>query len=366
MEKTKVGIVGCGNISETYLKSCPTFDALEVAACADVDMSRARAKAEEFGLRALTVDELLADREIEIVVNLTTPQAHAEVNLRALEAGKHVHTEKPLAVTRADGQRTLALAREKNRRVGAAPDTFLGGGLQTCRKLLDDGAIGEPAAFSAFMGYSGPEAWHPNPDFFYQPGAGPMFDIGPYYLTALIHLLGPVRRVTGAARASFPERVAGHPDIRGRRIKVNTPTHVVGVLEFASGPIGALVTTFDVQAHNQPRIELYGSEGTLLIPDPNTFGGPVRLFRAGEKEWRDMPLTHGYTDNHRGLGAADLAHGLRSGRAHRANGEMAYHVLDLMHAVHDAAREGRHIELTSTCQRPAALPVGLREGMLDE
>ena len=366
MEKTKVGIVGCGNISETYMKSCPTFDVLEVTACADVDMSRARVKAEEFGLRALTVDELLADPEIEIVVNLTTPQAHAEINLRALEAGKHVHTEKPLAVTRADGQRTLALAREKGRRVGAAPDTFLGGGLQTCRKLLDDGAIGEPAAFSAFMGYSGPEAWHPNPGFFYQPGAGPMFDMGPYYLTALIHLLGPVKRVTGAARASFPERVAGHADIRGQRIKVNTPTHIVGVLEFASGPIGALVTTFDVQAHNQPRIELYGSQGTLLVPDPNTFGGPVRLCRAGEKEWRDVPLTHGYTGNHRGLGAADLAHSLRSGRAHRANGEMAYHVLDLMHAVHDAAREGKHIELTSTCQRPAALPVGLREGMLDE
>jgi len=329
-------------------------------------MRRARAKAEEFGLRARTVDELLADPEIEIVVNLTTPQAHAEINLRALEAGKHVHTEKPLAVTRADGQKTLALAREKNRRVGAAPDTFLGGGLQTCRRLLDDGAIGEPVAFSAFMGYSGPEAWHPNPDFFYQPGAGPMFDIGPYYLTALVHLLGPVKRVTGAARASFPERVAGHPDIRGQRIKVNTPTHVVGVLEFASGPIGALVTTFDVQAHNQPPIELYGSEGTLLVPDPNTFGGPVRLRRAGEKEWRDAPLTHGYTDNHRGLGAADMAHSLHSGRAHRANGEMAYHVLDLMHAFHDAAREGKHIELTSTCQRPAALPVGLREGMLDE
>ncbi len=362
MAKTKVGLIGCGNISDRYLKSCPTFDILDVVACADIEMSRARAKAESFGVRALTVDELLADPEIEIVVNLTTPLAHAGVNLRALAAGKHVHTEKPLAVTRDDGQKTLALARERKLRVGSAPDTFLGGGLQTCRKLLDEGAIGEPVAATAFMLNHGPERWHPNPDFFYQPGAGPLFDVGPYHLTALIHLLGPVRRVTGSARSSFPKRVARD----GHAIQVNTPTHIAGVLDFASGLVATFITSFDVWSHHLPHIEIYGSEGTLVVPDPNTFGGPVLLRRATEKEWREMPLTHGYTGNHRGLGVADLAYALRSGRAHRANGELAYHVLDLMHAFHEASREGTHIELTSTCQRPAALPVGLEEGLLDE
>ncbi len=365
MEETNVGVVGCGNISGVYLKNAPRLG-LNVVACADIEMSRAQARAAELGVKAFTVEQLLADPAVGIVVNLTAPAAHAVVNLAALNAGKHVYTEKPLAAARAEGQKTLALAREKDLRVGAAPDTFLGGGLQTCRKLVDEGVIGEPVAFSAFMGYGGPEAWHPNPDFFYQPGAGPMFDMGPYYLTALIHLLGPARRVTGAARASFLERTAGHPDIRGQKIKVNTSTHVAGVLEFASGPIGTVVTTFDVQAHQQPRIEIYGSEGTLSAPDPNTFGGPVRLWLRGDKEWRDVPLTHVNTGNERGLGAADMARALRSGRAHRASSQMAYHVLDLMHAFHDAAREGRHVELTSACQRPSSLPVGLPEGMLDE
>ncbi|MGQ0604810.1 MAG: Gfo/Idh/MocA family protein [Anaerolineales bacterium] len=366
MEKTKLGIIGCGNISDTYFKSCAELDAVAVSACADIDFARAEAQAARYGVRALTVDQLLADPKVEIIINLTVPVAHAEVSTAALQAGKHIHTEKPLAVLREDGQRVLAVGREKQLRVGSAPDTFLGGGLQTCRKLIDEGAIGEPVACSAFMGYSGPDAWHPNPHFFFQPGAGPMFDMGPYYLTALIHLLGPVQRVSGATRASFSERVAGHEAIRGQRIPVNVPTHVIGVLEFASGPLGMVVTTFDVVGHEQPRIEIYGSEGTLSVPDPNTFGGPVRVLRRGQREFAEAPLTHGYIGNHRGLGPADMALAIRSGRPHRANGELGYHVLDLMHAFHDAAREGRHIELASTCARPAPLPMGLREGELDD
>jgi predicted dehydrogenase len=366
MAKTGLGLIGCGTISDTYFKSCAALDAVMIVACADIDFARAQARAAQFGVRALTVERMLADPEVDIVLNLTLPTAHAEVSLAALNAGKHVHTEKPLAVSREEGRRVLALAREKALRVGSAPDTFLGGGLQTCRKLIDDGVIGEPVACSAFMGYSGPDAWHPNPHFFFQPGAGPMFDMGPYYLTALIHLLGPVKRVTGAARASFAERVAGHTAIRGQRIPVNVPTHVIGVLEFAGGPLGTVVTTFDVAGHRQPHIEIYGSGATLSVPDPNTFAGPVRLLRRGAREWEDVPLTHGYRGNHRGLGAADMALAIRSGRPHRANGALAYHVLDLMHAFHDAARDGRHIELASTCPRPAPLPVGLREGELDD
>jgi predicted dehydrogenase len=361
----RVGVVGCGTISKIYLDNCRRFDALQAVACADIDLERAQAKAAEYGIEALPVAALLADPAIELVLNLTIPQAHGEIGLAALEAGKSVYNEKPLALGREEGRRMLDLARERELLVGCAPDTFLGGGLQTCRQLIDEGAIGTPVAATAFMLGHGPEGWHPNPDFFYQPGAGPLFDMGPYYLTALISLLGPVRRVTGSARISFPERTIGSEPLRGQKIAVNTPTHVAGVLDFVSGPVATLVTSFDVWAADVPRIEIYGSEGTLGVPDPNTFRGPVRLRRAGEKEWSEVPLSHGYTDNSRGLGVADLAEALRAGRPHRASGELAYHVLDLMHAFHDASREGRHIEPASTCERPAPLPASRREGVVE-
>ena len=216
------------------------------------------------------------------------------------------------------------------------------------------------------MSGHGPETWHPDPDFFYQPGAGPMFDMGPYYLTALATLLGPVRRVTGSARITFPERTIFSQPKYGEIIKVNTPTHVTGVIDFESGAVGTIVTSFDIWAANLPRIEIYGTTGSLSLPDPNTFGGPVSVRRAGATEWSAVPLTHGYSKNSRGLGLADMAYALHSGRPHRANGELAYHVLDIMHAFHDASREGRHVELASSCERPAPLPLGLIEGRLDE
>ena len=364
--KVRVGIVGCGTISGIYLKVAPTFELLEVAACADIVVERARARAAEFGVpKAVSVEELLADPEIELVVNLTIPAAHGQVALAAVEAGKSVYNEKPLAVDRAEARRLLERARAKGVLVGGAPDTFLGGGIQTCRKLIDDGAIGQPVAATAFFANHGHEGWHPDPGFYYQPGGGPMFDMGPYYLTALVSLIGPVRRVTGSARATFPEREIRSEPKRGQRIKVETPTHIAGVVDFASGAIGTIVTSFDVWAHSLPRIEIYGSEGTLAVPDPNTFGGPVRLRRAGEPEWREMPLTHGRTENSRSLGVADMAHALRSGRPHRASGELAYHVLDVMQSFTEASAAGRHVELASSCERPAALPVGLPEGRLD-
>jgi predicted dehydrogenase len=358
-QATNVGIVGCGNISGIYLEAGKKWDILNIVACADIDLPRAQAQAAKYGIpKACGVEELLADPGIDIVVNLTVPQAHATVALAALAAGKSVYNEKPLALDREQAQRMLDLAREKGLRVGCAPDTFLGGGLQTCRKLIDDGVIGEPIGASAFMMSHGPESWHPNPDFFYQPGAGPMFDMGPYYLTALTTLLGPVRRVTGSTRISFPERVIGSEPLRGQAIKVNTPTHIVGVLDFTAGAIGTIVTSFDTWSSELPRMEIYGSKGTLSLPDPNTFGGPVRLRLAGEQSWSEAPIAHGYTQNSRGLGVADMADAIRAGRAHRANGELAYHVLDLMHTIHDASREGRHIDMTSSCQRPEPLPEG--------
>jgi len=366
MAPMKVGVVGCGNISGIYLKRCSAFEILKVAACADIDLGRAKAKAAEYGVpKAYTTEELLADRDIDIVLNLTIPRVHFAVAMAALKAGKSVYNEKPLALMRQEGKKLLAVARRKGLRVGGAPDTFLGGGLQTCRKLIDDGRIGAPIAATAFMMCHGHESWHPDPEFYYKVGGGPMFDMGPYYLTALVALIGPVRRVTGSTRITFPERTITSQPKAGTKVKVDVPTHVVGVLDFANGAIGNIITTFDVWAAELPRIEIYGTEGSLSVPDPNGFGGPVRLRRAGEKEWTEVPLTHGYAENSRGIGVADMAYGLRTGRPHRAGGALAYHVLDIMHAIHDASDKGKHIEPKSTCDRPAPLPTGLREGTLD-
>ncbi|HEX9616843.1 MAG TPA: Gfo/Idh/MocA family oxidoreductase [Anaerolineales bacterium] len=364
--KVKIGLVGCGNISDIYIENCARFAILEAVACADLVFEKAEAKAQQHNLEARTVGDLLEDPEIQIVLDLTVPATHAEVNLAVLAAGKHVYSEKPLAVTRQSGQETLALAQARGLRVGCAPDTFLGAGLQTCRKLIDEGAIGEPVAASAFMPSHGPESWHPEPEFFYKTGAGPLFDMGPYYLTALISLLGPVQRVTGSARISIPERLITSQPHAGQKISVEVPTHVAGVLDFASGPVVTLITSFDIWSANLPRIEVYGTEGTLSVPDPNTFGGPVQLSRASEREWVEIPLTHGYANNSRGLGLADLAHALRSGRPQRAAGEMAFHVLDVMHAIHAASLESRHIQMASACERPEPLPVDLPEGLLDD
>ncbi|WP_159881834.1 Gfo/Idh/MocA family protein [Paenibacillus puerhi] len=354
--RIKAGIIGCGNISGIYLKNGSLFESYEVVACADIDLTRAEAKAQEYGIRALTVEGLLADPEIEIVINLTIPAVHATVCLQALEAGKHVYVEKPLAVTREDGRRIVELAERKGLRVGSAPDTFLGGGIQTCRRLIDEGAIGTPIAATGFMMSRGHEHWHPDPQFYYEPGGGPLFDMGPYYLTALVALLGPIRRVTGSARITFPQRTVSSKPKAGTVIDVKTPTHVAGVMDFAGGPIATLVTSFDIMAGtNLPNIEIYGSAGSLRVPDPNTFGGPVYLRPAGTNEWTEVPLTHGYAVNSRGIGVADMASAILEGRPHRASGALAYHVLDAMHGFHEASAEGRHVELESECETPEPL-----------
>lgn len=358
----KVGLIGCGNISEIYLKNDARFDPYQIVACADLMPERAQARADAFGLAAMAVEDLLADPEIEVVLNLTVPMAHAAVDEQAMATGKSVYSEKPLAVELAAGQRLVEMAAATGVRLGVAPDTFLGAGLQTCRRAVDAGLIGEPVAATAFFQSHGPEKWHPNPEFFYIYGGGPMLDMAPYYLTALVSLLGPVRRVTGSARASFPERILGSPGREGERIPVETPTHLAAVLDFAAGPIATLVTSFDVWASEVPRIEIYGSEGTLSVPDPNTFGGPVRLRRAGEEAWVELPITLPWSTNSRGLGLADLCAGLRSGAPHRASGELALHVLEIMHAVGTASETGAHITIQSAPARPAPLAEPLGTG----
>jgi len=362
LEPVKTAVIGCGFISNIYLQNAATWDILDVVACSDIDLSRARSQAEKFNIpRAIPVADVLADPDIELIINLTIPAAHSEVGLAALRAGKSVYSEKPLAIRREDGQLLLAEARTRGLRVGCAPDTFLGGGLQTCRKLIDEGTLGKPVGAIAHMLTRGPDHWHPDPEFLFKVGAGPLFDMGPYYLTALITVFGPVRRVTGSARITYPERTIRSGPKSGAKIKVEAPTHIASVLDFVSGPIATLVTSFDVWDRMIPSVEVYGSEGTMTVPDPNTFAGPVRLRRAGDEKGSEVPLTHGHTENGRCIGAADMAYAIRTGRPHRANGDMAFHVLDVMHAVLEASNTGQHIELSSTCDVPAPLPEGLPE-----
>jgi predicted dehydrogenase len=369
VQKTRIGLIGCGNISTIYLKNCARFENIRVTAVADIDSTHAEAQAKAFDIpNVLTPRELIEGDKVDIILNLTIPAAHAEVALQALENGKSVYNEKPLATTRQDAAAMLELAKKNGLRIGCAPDTFLGAALQNARKLLDEGAIGTPVAAVAFMLCGGAESWHPNPYFFYQTGGGPMFDMGPYYLTALTTLLGPVRRVTGSARISSKQRVIGSEPHKGKLVDVEVPTHVAGLLDFASGPVGTVITSFDVPGkHHLPNIEIYGTGGSMRVTDPNTFGEDNILLNApGEKEWRSIPSPFGYAEQSRGVGLADMCRAIVSGRPHRANGSTAYHVLDIMHAIHEASLAGAHIELKTDMVRPDPLPENLTFGQLPD
>jgi predicted dehydrogenase len=291
------------------------------------------------------------------VLNLTVPQAHAEVALRAIKAGKHVYNEKPLALTTTEGRRILDAAADRGVRVGCAPDTVLGTGTQTARHHLDAGAIGTPVAATAAMVSPGPERWHPAPEFFYRTGGGPLLDMGPYYLTALVTLLGPVRRVAGMAAMPRTRRTVGSGPLAGTDFPVEVPTHVTGTLEHAGGAVSTLLMSFDVWAAGLPRIEVYGTDGSLSVPDPNGFGGEVRLFHRDSPEWTPKPAAAGYAGAGRGCGVADLAHALAAGTEHRAGGELALHVLDVLESLLRAASSGRTEPVGTDCTRPAPVPL---------
>lgn len=359
MGKFRIGIVGCGNISDIYIKNLSKFAHTEVTALADLDLERAKAKAEQHGVgEAMPTEELLASPAVDCVVNLTIPAVHGSIGLRALEAGKHVYNEKPFAIERADAQKMLDLAKAKGLRTGCAPDTFLGAGIQTCLELIQNGEIGDVIGAQAYMMGRGPEPWHPDPDFFYQRGGGPMFDMGPYYLTALSVLLGPISGVSGAARATYPTREVGSGPKKGDIIQVNTPTHLAAVLNFESGAIGSITTSFDVWSHKMPPITLHGTEGSMLVGDPNSFGDRVYYRKGYDADWRWVPLTKAYADNSRGLGVLDMALAIQENRPTRASGELAYHVLDVMHAVMESSEQGRRIDITSRFPQPELLPEG--------
>lgn len=368
MKKARVGIVGCGNICGTYFWQLGDVytNYVELVACADLDFQRAKARAAERpGVQAMTVKNLLASKDIDIVVNLTIPAAHFSVAMKAIKSGKHVYNEKPLCLTRSEGLRLLEAAKAQGVRVGGAPDTFLGGGLQTSRKLLDDGAIGKPLAATAFMMCRGHENWHPNPDFFYKKGGGPMFDMGPYYVTALVSLFGPVVRVAGSTKISFPTRTITSQPKNGELITVETPTHLTGVMDFASGVTATVIMSFDVVAHSLLPIQVHGEAGSMVVNDPNSFNGDILVHKLGGPSWEKISPTHFVEIMNRGTGVADMALAIDQNRPHRVNGDLCYHVLDVMHAFDDSSRKGRHVMIKSTCTRPEPLKPGLAQGILE-
>ena len=358
MKKLRVGIVGIGKISGIYLQNLTGMfaDRVSVTAVSDLIKERAEEAATTYKVpQVLGTEELIKSPDVDLVLNLTIPKQHFDIALKAVEAGKHVYVEKPLCITREEAAKVLKSAAAKGVQVGGAPDTFLGAGIQTSRKLIDDGWIGAPIAATAFMMNHGHEHWHPAPEFYYKAGGGPMFDMGPYYLTALVNLMGPAVRVCGSAKKSFPTRTVLSEPLKGTTFGVDVPTHIAGVIDFQNGAVATIITSFDVWSHGMPFIEIYGTEGTLRVPDPNTFGGPVFVRRGRSPDWSEIPLSHSFPENSRGLGVAELAAALAAGRPHRASGELTSHVLELMHGFHDASASGSYYLVKSTCARPEAM-----------
>ncbi|MBU2667242.1 Gfo/Idh/MocA family oxidoreductase [Actinoplanes bogorensis] len=353
-EPHRVGIVGAGWISGAYLQTLREHPAVTIAAVADLDAERAAAVAAGTpGCRAMPVDDLLRDDSIETVLNLTIPAAHASVALGAIAGGKHVYGEKPLAADLDSARTVLERAAAAGVTVGCAPDTVLGTGVQTARAEIDAGVIGRPMSAVAVMATPGHERWHHHPDFYYRPGGGPLLDMGPYYLTALIHLLGPVVAVTGAAARPRPTRVIGSGPRAGEQIPVEVDTHVTGILHHANGALSTVTTSFDAVRTTAAPIEVHGETGTLAVPDPNMFAGDVRLFELDATDWRVVPPSSGYADASRGIGLLDMI----TAAAPRAGGAVALHVLDAMLSLLRSADEGRRIELTTTADRPAPVPL---------
>ena len=352
----QVGIVGCGVISRAYAANASAFDTFEIGACADLEASRSEEIAAEFSLRPMTVEELLRSDSIDVVLNLTPPASHAAVTRAALEAGKHVYSEKPLAIVAADADELCELAESNGLRLACAPDTFLGSAYQKARSLLDEGAIGEPLAISAAMLAGGQDVWHPDPDIFYRDGAGPLLDMGPYYVTAIVSLLGPVRRVAGFASTFVAERTIKVGPRQGERYTAETPTHITSILELDGGVTATLVATFEAPGHYASTMLVHGSDGELALPDPNGFAGPVRI-RRGRGAWEGVPFTSRGAADARGLGLHDMVEAIAEGRPHRATARLATHVVDVARSILASCESGSALAVASTAERPDALPV---------
>lgn len=357
-----VGIVGAGNISSIYIQNLSAFPQARVVALADLDAAKARAKADEHGLsEVVTTEELLNRDDVDVVLNLTIPAVHHDIAVKALEAGKHVYNEKPLTLNRGDARDLLDLARSKGLQVGCAPDTVLGAGIQTVREMIDRGDIGDVVSAQAWMMGSGVEKWHPNPEFFYKPGAGPLFDMGPYYLTALVTLLGPMKSVAAMHRIALPTRLIESQPYAGQTITVETPTHITLAASFVGGPVAQFTASFDTFAWPEyPCIDVFGTTGMIRVPDPNSFGGPVKLRKQGG-EWEEVEVTRPYAENSRGLGLLDMMLAHQNNRPARASGQLAAHVLDVMQSALESGDSGRHIDISLPCDRPDPMPNGTLE-----
>ena len=362
MNTMGVGIIGCGNISAAYLRLAPMFRGIEIRAVADVDLNAANARAAEFGVRSETVDGLLEADDIDIVVNLTVPAAHFAVSSKILAADKHVYSQKPFVLSLDEGAEIKRLAAAGNLRVGSAPDTFLGGAHQQARQLIDDGTVGEVTSGTAFVLNHGMEAWHPNPDFFFLPGAGPVLDLGPYYVTNLVQLIGPVARVSALSSTPSKVRTILSDARKGEEIPVETPTTVYALLEFESGAVVTLCTSWDVWSHSHKPMELYGTNASLDVPDPNFFGGDLILAAPDSDAQAVAPWDHpfgavndGPHANYRAAGLADMALAILEGRAHRCSLELAHHVVDVMTGILASGESRRFVDMTTTCDRPDPL-----------
>jgi predicted dehydrogenase len=370
----RIGLIGCGRISDIYIKNCQRFDDLEIVACASLDIAESKTKAEQYDIPKYCLPEdIFADPTIDCVLNLTIPAAHASISLQALEAGKHVYSEKPFVTELADGEKILQLAKQKGLLVGNAPDTFLGGRWQTVKRLLNEDVIGKPTGVSAFVGTHGVERHNPNPDFYYLEGGGPLLDLGPYYLTAMIFFMGPISRVAGLSRKTFEQRTIENGPRNGEKIPVEIDTHSLSMIEFTSGAIGSMTMSFDIWDSETPRFEIYGEKGTICIADPdpvhgaNIFQGDV-LYRTqetsrwthqprptGRDHWQIAENRHSYNEDSRGLGLLDLAYAAQAKRSPRASGEMAHHVYEVMESLSTAADTGQYQTIHSSCQIPEML-----------
>lgn len=363
----KVAMIGVGAISGIYLKNITeTFHELELIGVCDLIRERAEKAQAEYNVPKLyeTMHDAFADPEVQIVLNLTRPHEHFEVTKAALLAGKHVYSEKPLGADFQEGLELVKLAEERGLMLGGAPDTFLGAGLQTCRRLIDDGIIGDVVGAAAFMICHGHESWHPDPEFYYKRGGGPMMDMGPYYITALVNLVGGIKAVTGVTKSTFPQRLVTSAPKRGQIVDVDVPTYVTGMMEFDNGAVGTIFTTFDVYYPTQARLEIYGTRGTLFAPDPNYFGGPISLFTPEDKTVKEIPLLYDYKENSRALGLADMANALLNGRPARADYHQTLHVLEVLTAFEKSSNKQGRMELMTKYQRPAPMDRGGMPGVV--
>lgn len=357
-----VGIIGCGNISTAYLQLASMFKGYDIVAVADINMDNARAQAHKFDVRADTVDDLLAAHDVDLIVNLTIPAAHADVSRAILQAGKHVYSEKPFVLSLSEAVELGKIAKVNNLRIGSAPDTFLGGSHQLARNLIDAGAVGKVTSGTAVVMSSGMEDWHPNPDFFFQKGGGPILDLGPYYICNLVQLLGPVQKVTSFTGMASKARTIQNGPRSGETVPVETPTTIHSVLSFDNGAIISLLASWDVCASNHPIIELYGTEGTIELPDPNFFGGTLTVTKRNgdpvKKSWDHpfgVPNFEKTQANYRGAGLAEMALAIAEDRMHRCNDEFATHVVEVMTAILEAGETGTVMTMTSTCGKPDVL-----------